>query len=141
MWENMEFFFASPKCGSHLGKKQELYLHKNYVHDANIETCRTCEKRHLVSMKLTWKYPQYCASSLTIKHWDMWFYDVFKIWYSKHILADHISTMKWNSGLFICNNCDYITKRKDTLWEHLQTKHLQTLFCCDECNFETFNSR
>merc|ERR1719481_178296 len=61
--------------------------------------------------------------------------------FQKHISEDHFRKEDYNAGFLICSDCDYITKRKDTLREHFETKHRQILFSCEECNFQTFNPR
>ena len=144
MWEKHGVCFACPECGSQFGKKQELYLHMNDVHETNMETCRMCEKifktfglykAHMKNIHNTLIQQKQInvkkCGFMTSSKYDL----------QNHILKDHISTMECNSGLAICKDCDYVTKRKDTLREHVQTKHQQNLFRCDECNFETFNPR
>jgi len=116
----------------------------NDVHDANMDTCRTCEK--IFKTFGLYKAHMKNIHNTVLPHKQSniakcGFMTSSKYDFQKHILKDHISTMECNSGLVICNDCDFITKRKDTLREHSQTKHLQSLFRCDKCNFETFNSR
>ena len=53
----------------------------------------------------------------------------------------HIRSIHGQGLKFSCNDCSYITNRKDRLVIHVQTIHKGLGYACDECDYQTTQPR